>query len=133
MKFDEFLGHVQHRARLASSGEALRATQAVLEVLAQRLAGGEAEDLAAQLPSEFKDYLRQPNHGESFGLDEFFERVQAREGVDLPESVHHVRAVISVLKDAVSAGEIADVRAQLPSEYDPLFEAGSEGRMTQAA
>jgi uncharacterized protein (DUF2267 family) len=37
------------------------------------------------------------------------------------------RAVISVLKEAVSEGEINDIIDQLPEEYEPLFESGCEG------
>ena len=129
MKYDEFVGQVQHRARLGTSGEAVRATRATLEVLGQRLFGGEAEDLAAQLPEEIGFYLTNVDEDESFGLDEFFTRVGERAGVDLPDAVHHARVVISVLQDAVSQGEIEDVRSQLPPEYDPLFESGSEGEM----
>lgn len=130
MNFDEFVGQVQSRARLASEGEAIRAIRATLEVLSQRLAGGESRDLAAQLPTELGTYIHSGT-GERFDLDEFFRRVSAREGVDLPESVHHARAVIAVLQEAVSRGEIEDVRSQLPAEFDPLFEAGSEGEMTR--
>jgi uncharacterized protein (DUF2267 family) len=50
MKHDAFIGQVQHHARLDSRGAAERATRATLETLAERLAGGEANDLAAQLP-----------------------------------------------------------------------------------
>ena len=52
MKYDEFIGQVQHRAGLGSHTEAECATRATLETLAERLAGGEAHDLAAQLPPE---------------------------------------------------------------------------------
>lgn len=129
MQYDEFIGLVQNRARLASNGEAVRATRATLEVLGTRLFGGEAEDLAAQLPEEVGYYLRQVEINETFGLDEFFKRVSQREKIDLPQAVHHARAVISVVQEAVSAGEMADVQAQLPDEFAPLFEAGSEGTM----
>lgn len=131
MKFDEFIGQVQNRGRMASGDEALKATRATLEVLGQRLAGGEASNLGAQLPEEIARFLTGGGTGERFDLDEFFRRVSEREGVDLPVSVHHARAVISVLQDAVSRGEIEDVRAQLPEEFAPLFEAGSEGEMTR--
>ncbi len=131
MKYDEFINQVQSQARLSSSGEAVSATRATLEVLGQRLFGDEAKNLAAQLPSEISYYLLQPEINESFGVDEFFNRVSEREGVDLPDAVHHARVVISVLQEAVSPGEIEDVRAQLPDEFDPLFEAGSEGTMSR--
>ena len=130
MQHDEFVGHVQNRARLASRGEALRAIRATLETLGERLAGGEAEDLAAQLPPEIGDYLREVESDGSFSLDTFFDRVAEREGTDLPVAVHHARAVVAVLQEAVSAGEMEDVRAQLPEEYNPLFESGSEGSLT---
>jgi uncharacterized protein (DUF2267 family) len=47
VRYDEFLGHVQHSAGLASRAE--DATCAALETLAERLVGGEVHDLAAQL------------------------------------------------------------------------------------
>lgn len=131
MTYDEFIGQVQSRARLGSTGEAVRATRATLEVLGQRLFGGEAKDLAAQLPQEVGYYLRQGKSNERFGLNEFFRRVSESEGVDLPVAVHHARAVISVVHDAVSQGEIDDVRDQLPEEFAPLFEAGSEGALNK--
>ncbi len=134
MKHDEFIGQVQHRARLSSRGAAERATRATLETLAERLAGGEAKDLAAQLPPELAEHLRGgwSAMGDRFSLDEFFRRVSQREGVDVPDAVFHARAVIEVLSAAVSRGEMDDVRAQLPAEFDRLFEAGSTGQMPAA-
>ncbi len=130
MKHDEFIGQVQYRAQLSSRGEAERATRATLETLAERLAGGEAKDLAAQLPLEIGEHLRGQWSalGERFSLDEFFRRVSRREGADLPDAVFHARVVIEVLSEAVSKGEIDDVRAQLPTEFDELFESGSRGK-----
>lgn len=130
MNYDEFIGQVQSRARLATQNEAVRATRATLETLAERLFGNEADDLASQLPTELKSYLQAKNK-ENFDLNEFFQRVLQKEGgsVELPDAVHHARAVIAVLCDAVSPGEINDALAQLPAEYDDLFEAGSEGTM----
>jgi uncharacterized protein (DUF2267 family) len=129
MNYDEFVGQVQSRARLASTNDAIRATRATLEVLGERIFGGEAKDIASQLPTELKSYLQQGKTKESFDLNEFFRRVCEREGVELPDAVHHARAVISVLCDAVSPGEINDILAQLTEDYDDLFEAGSEGTM----
>ena len=131
MKHDEFIGQVQARARLSSRGDAERATRATLETLAERLSGGEPKDLGAQLPRELGRYLMNPeaDKAERLTLDEFFGRVSEREGVDLPIAVHHSRAVVSVLTEAVSPGEINDVRDQLGAEFAPLFQSGSEGEM----
>jgi uncharacterized protein (DUF2267 family) len=130
MQHEEFIGQVQHRARLATRIQAEEATRATLATLAERLAGGAAGNLAAQLAPETAHYMQDVEFSESFGLDEFFERVRRREGdVELPEAVYHARAVISVLRDAVSPGSIDHVRDQLPDAFDPLFDSGSEGRM----
>ncbi len=132
MNFDEFMGDVQHRGRMASTGEAVRATYATLRTLSERLYGNEAENLAAQLPPEIGIYLRAAGDQEAFSLDEFLERAAEYEEVDLPKSVHHTRSVIATLQEAVTPGEIRNVRAQLPDEYNPLFKAGSEGNLETA-
>lgn len=129
MQYEKFIGEVQNRARLSSRSEAVKATRATLEVLGQRLHGGGADNLAAQLPGEVGIYLKQSDPSETFDLDEFFERVKQKERLDFPNAVHHSRVVISVLKEAVSAGEIEDVQAQLSDDYDALFDSGSEGEM----
>jgi uncharacterized protein (DUF2267 family) len=133
MTFDEFTGQVQHRARLASTGDSLRAIRATLTVLGQRLFGGEAYELSAQLPEEIKLYLQQAFQSETFGLAEFYQRVADLEGADMPEAVFHARAVISVLMDAVSPGEIRDMLDQLPSEYASLFNWEGTGEERKAA
>ena len=133
MRYDEFLGHVQHRARLGSRGEAERATRATLETLAERLVGGEAHDLAAQLPPELARNLQLPDAGigAKLTLDEFFELVSEREGVDLEDSTFHARVVIGVLTEAVSLGEIKDVRVQLPATFAQLFNVENEGDLPE--
>ena len=130
MKFDEFVGQVQHRAQLASTAEAVRAIRATLQSLAERLDAGEAKDLGAQLPRELAFYLQTAEHRKRMTLDDFLHKVAEREQVDLPDAVYHSRVVIEVLQEAVSAGEIRDVLAELPAEWAPLFTAGSQGQMS---
>src|SRR5256885_11645717 len=133
MRYDEFLGHVQHRAGPSSRAEAERATHATLETLAERLVGGEAHDLAAQVPPELARYLQLPDAGigAKLTLDEFFELVSEREGVDLEDSTLHARVVIGVLTEAVSLGEIQDVRVQLPAAFAQLFKVENEGDLPE--
>lgn len=132
MQYAQFIGHVQHRAQLPDHQQAIRATRATLETLGERLTGGEAKDLAAQLPPEIGKFLVSAHSNGSFDLDEFFHRVRDRESVDMPIAVYHARVVIEVLKEAVSEGEWRDVRAQLPRDYNRLFDAGSHGRMPRS-
>ncbi len=128
MKFEEFLGHVQHRAHLGSMQEAVRATRATLETLSERLFYGEKQNIAAQLPHEIGEIIRHIDGSEKFDLHEFFTRVGAREQVDLPVAVHHARVVAEVLREAVDAGAFHNLEVQLPPEFRPLF-SGSAGRL----
>lgn len=104
MKRDQFIGEIQERGHMAS-----------------------------QLPPGGAELLRheRAGAGESFSLEEFFKRVNERRdpGVDKPRAVYHARVVIEVLQEAVTEGEVDDVCSQLPAEYAPLFEAGSQGEM----
>jgi uncharacterized protein (DUF2267 family) len=130
MQTEEFLGQVQSKARLATLGEAMRATRATLETLAERLGPDEARHLAAQLPHEIQLFLSDAGlpMPERFSSDEFLLRVCAREGIDLPVSTHHARAVIDVLTHAVPPGEAIDVLERLPDDYRRLF-AGDGGKI----
>ena len=81
-------------------------------------------------PEQFRNMLKHFCAGEMHMLlDEFYSRVSAREGEDLPTSIFYARAVIRVLSEAVSPGEINDVFAQLPPEYDRFIQEAIEGPM----
>jgi uncharacterized protein (DUF2267 family) len=128
---EAFLGLVQHRARLASRAEADRATAATLLSLGERLDPGARRGVASQLDPAVARYLDGPAVGEpqAFSLDEFLHRVADREGVGPAEAAHHARAVLSVLRDAVTPGAFDDVRSQLPRSWGRLLDAGSEGEV----
>ncbi len=130
MQHDEFIGQVQHHARLASRGDAEVATRAILETLAERLAGNEPFEAASQLPKGLGAYLQHDYAGTGvpYTLDEFFKMVSLKEQNDLPQAVYHTRVVMEVLSEAISQGEIDDIKAQLPAEFDAIF-AGSQGQM----
>ena len=131
MQLHEFLGQIQHRARLADMDQALRATRATFETLAERIGGNEPKQLGAQLPEELGRFLDPKGDAQRFDSDEFLRRVSERAHTDLPVSVYHTRVVLEVLKEAVTPGEISDVLNQLPDDYKRLF-SGSQGSMPQA-
>ena len=101
------------------------ATRATLETLAERLGPDETRHLAAHLPHEIQLFLSDAGLPvpERFSPEEFLLRVCAREGIDLPLSTSHARAVIDVLTQAVS-GETPDVLERLPEDYRRLFAKG---------
>jgi uncharacterized protein (DUF2267 family) len=131
MNHHEFVGQVQARAQLPDLGAAEVATRATLETLAERIKGAEPQNAASQLPQGIAEYMDHAwsGIGERFSLDEFFQRISEREGADLPDATYHSRVVLEVLQEALSQGEVEDIRSQLPDEFNSLFEAGSQGRM----
>lgn len=121
MEYREFVGRVRERADLADDDQALQACQATLETLSERLCGGEAKDFLAQLPEPIKYTVPAVEKSFTYDLGEFIERVSEIEGTDTQTAREHAQAVLSVLAEAISEGELADLRSQLPKDYEPLI------------
>ena len=128
MQYDEFVSEVQQRARLDTRREALIAIESTLKTLGERLTDKEAAHLAAQLPPDVGRFLTVVDTNKSFDLKTFYENISRRESIGQPMSREHARAVLSVVEEAVSPGELQDVLAQLPDEYLTLFTFGSDWR-----
>ncbi|RCV49994.1 DUF2267 domain-containing protein [Marinitenerispora sediminis] len=130
MQHDEFIGHVQDRARLASRGEAERAARATLQTLAERLPSGLARNLAGQLPIEIGDQLETAATGEAagavrFGEQEFFDRVAERAGTDRAGGGRLARAVCAVTCEAVDQPLRERTHDVLPEDMRELFPVGA--------
>lgn len=121
MEYQEFVRRVQERARLASREDAVRVARATLETLGERIGQQERDDLAAQLPAGLKAPLSARSANNKFDMEEFFNRVGARADVPYPQAIAQSQAVVSVMGETVSAGEIEDLCDQLPDEYAALF------------
>lgn len=125
MPAEEFLGRVAGRTGLDSEG-ARRATEAVLEALAGRIAGGEVDDLIPRLPLALHDPLRRGRAASGgaarrMTLEQFLGRIAERENVDPFEASEHARAVFATLREAVGDEEYFDVTVQLPPDYGVLL------------
>ncbi|HEX7300249.1 MAG TPA: DUF2267 domain-containing protein [Solirubrobacteraceae bacterium] len=122
---DAFAQRVAERAGLDEDG-ARRAIEAVLQTLAERIAGGEVDDLRMRLPIELHEPLmrgREQSAGRAtrMAVEDFLARVAAREQVGLAEARNHTAAVLSTLREAVGDEEFLDVTSQLPTEYDVVL------------
>ncbi len=125
MPAEEFVAKVAARTGLESDA-AHRATEAVLEALAERVAGAGIDDLIPRLPLALHDPLR---HGRTttggteraMTLDLFLGRVAELESVDPFEASEHARATFATLREAIGADGYAAVTAHLPPDYAVLL------------
>lgn len=121
LPLDVIRDRVEGRAGLDRHG-AERALEAVLETLAERIAGGEVDDLAAYLPEELRPPLergreRTGGKAQRMSLDEFIYRVAEREGVSAEEALDHAQAVFTTLREVIPDKEWSDLLAELPRGY----------------
>ncbi|MBE9012497.1 DUF2267 domain-containing protein [Pseudanabaenaceae cyanobacterium LEGE 13415] len=128
MNYDQFIKAVKDSGEFSDRESAIKATKAVLETMRERLLGDEASNLAAQLPAELGDCLRgrEGQMGDNFKIEEFYTRISNRAGVDVEMAASYARTVMSVLSQAVSPGEFADVRVNFAKDYDELFAEGAQ-------
>jgi uncharacterized protein (DUF2267 family) len=132
--YEQFIELVRQRAGVPASRRldgmsvtdtemAANLTRATLQILSQRISGGEARDLARQLPEELAEALRPEREmAEPFDLEVFIQRVADRALVDFEAARAGVRAVFQTLREAVTGDEFTDALAQLPQEYTTLLE-----------
>jgi uncharacterized protein (DUF2267 family) len=117
----EFLRAVMERTGLDET-RARRAIEAVLEAFGERIAGGEAADLAAQLPEiAAEPLLRAGGDPQPIPAAEFVRRVAQREGTAEIVAREHARAVLTTLREAVTVDEWNDTLSELPRDYDELL------------
>jgi uncharacterized protein (DUF2267 family) len=122
MNLHDMLGPVSNQTGMDRE-QTEKVTRAFLETLALRLDDNEARELAMQLPMELQNALAltEPEI-EKLSPDELLSRFDGAVGLDEARADQAARAVWRALKDAVSAGEVGDVKSQLPSELNALFE-----------
>jgi uncharacterized protein (DUF2267 family) len=122
MPLEDFCAGVESRAGLDPRGAA-RTVDAVLQTLAERIAGGQVADLEAVLPEGLRPALQRGRaHGdggpERMTLQDFLARIARREGTTPDAALRHARAVFAALREALPPKELSDVVAQLPRDYD---------------
>ena len=136
MQYDEFIKLVQERAKLDSREDAERLIGITMVTLAEPMSREETNRLASQLPVQIKRLL-EGHHEEpipakqtmrSFEIEEFYNRVKGRLGVSYQQGVDQVRAVMTVVREAVTPGIIDSLLQDLPDGYESLFTREGQGR-----
>lgn len=116
---------------LPSSHSAEAALEEVLSGIVRRILPEEARQLLAQIPSLLADRLASQTDGPDLQVTRGgMENTIAYLLSVAPERAEQiVRQVARAIEQSISAGEIADVRAQLPPELRELFSATADPLM----
>ncbi|MEU8827938.1 DUF2267 domain-containing protein [Streptomyces sp. NPDC048636] len=136
MRYEELTDQVRARAGLPDRRSAERAVQATLETLAERIPGGLADHLAAQLPVRAAEPMRRVaasypgsaeerayrrDHGERFDLTGFAGRIAWRTEHTEEEALREASAFFEVLDAAVDPELMEKVYGVLPSDIRALL------------
>ncbi len=127
MKREQFLRRVMQQTGARDAVEAEQISRSVLLALVAGLPRDEASDMASQLPKEIRGYLADYlGHGgpiQHFDLDSFAGRIQSDLSLQSQAQAEQIsQGVFTVLKEAVSPGQMEDVAAELtPSLREALI------------
>jgi CBS domain-containing protein/uncharacterized protein (DUF2267 family) len=127
--YGRFLSQLREGAALESAEEAETALDAVLGSIVRRLTPGEAKDLVAQLPSLLQPGLQpRPSGPDKLVTRQTIEAELIRRlGVDPSRAAEILAAVGGTVAQSVSAGQMRDVRSQLPEDLRGIFSDARDG------
>jgi uncharacterized protein (DUF2267 family) len=123
VKYDEFLAKVRDQGEYASNDEADHVTRTILARLGERLATGEAKNLAAQLPAELQPPLLEAaaTPATSSGIHDFLRRLATDLNATEETARWDASAVLTTLAEAISGGQLNQILTQLPTQFAVLF------------
>ncbi|MBJ6630367.1 DUF2267 domain-containing protein [Streptomyces sp. I5] len=128
MEYHAILAEAAERAGV-SPDDAETLTRASFDVLADRIRGGEAQDLAQPLPEPLKSWLRTDEEiakgyglrATGYGANSFVRRVSRRADVPREPAEVGILVLSATVREAVGDQEPRDGTAQLPRECDILL------------
>lgn len=127
MQYPEFIHEAKAALNVQSEGEVVDITRAFLHTLTAHLAGNAADNLGAQLPAPLLDIIREVSpedrdQGERFKVDEFYQRVGDKLGVDAATGERYTQQFMTVFRSMVTEGELHKIKITLSDDYAPLFD-----------
>lgn len=99
-----------------SEAEAEVALDLVTETLSSRLNEVERQDFAVQLPVELQQIALRPEGTTKLPLKAMYQALAGLQDVSVGYAKKQVRSVWRALKDTITPGGIADIRAQFSSD-----------------
>ena len=132
MKPRAMYSRISIEADLDSLAKSKQATTVVLRALRDRLTPEEGRQAVAQLPRELKTLWRAdaaPDLPVKMHRREFVDRVRREAGLPSRRRAEMlIDAVFAALKEQLSAGEVDDIAAQLPTDLKSVWGAGMKRR-----
>ncbi|WP_433616478.1 DUF2267 domain-containing protein [Dactylosporangium sp. CA-139114] len=121
MNYDGFLEIVRQEAGIERE-QADQISCSTLNLLAQRISKGEAEDLARRLPEPLRPCMEHRGPHATFHADVFLRRIEHELHSDQTTAERVARAVLTALWLSVGSKEYDDMRSELPKDFLPLLE-----------
>lgn len=120
MKYQEMIKKVQQYSGFSNS-ESKDALDCTVETLAVHLTEGERKDFASQLPHELQDRALSVFATRSTAKEDILEQFARLQNITIDHAKKQLLSSWRVIKDAISDGEIQDIRAQLPKSTKILL------------
>jgi uncharacterized protein (DUF2267 family) len=120
MGFREMIKKVQLYSGFSDS-ESKDALEMMVESLAVHLTEGERKDFASQLPQELQGIALSVMPTRENARQDIVEQFMEMEHIDEPRAKKQIHSAWKAIKDAISPGEIEDIRAQLPNKTVALL------------
>lgn len=114
MRFRELVKKVQSYSGFSDS-ESQDALEMMVESLAVHLNEGERKDFASQLPMELKDIALSVYATKENSRQDILRQFMEVQGIAENRAKKQIMTAWRALKDAISEGEINDIRSQLPN------------------
>ena len=126
-KTGQWLSEIQRELDMDNEQVAYKLMRGTLQAIRDQLPTHEAVQFCAQMPTLIRGIYMEgwkptdrPVHVRN--VQEFYRSVQKHMGVDLSDIEHGVRAVIKVIDQHISAGEVSNIKENLPRNLLALWE-----------
>jgi len=113
MKFRQLIDKVQLRSGF-SDEESMDALECMVESLAVHLDESDRKYFAEELPVELQDIALSVYPTEKTASQDFLEQFMEQQHIKKTRAIRQILSSWGALKEAISAGQIAHIRAQLP-------------------
>jgi uncharacterized protein (DUF2267 family) len=115
MQYRELVKRVQNYSGF-SDVESEQALRLFVNKLSSRLNEEEREDFASELPEDLDAVALEPETTETGNVTDFIRQFCEAEDIEEGRAKKQIYATWLALKEAISPGEIRDIRAQLPND-----------------